>query len=136
MYEILEIIKYNLNKDIFVPIYTAFDNIHIRDKEKIFTVIGIDCYEEMNPIYTDNYIFTPVKADLAVNIYAPPNCSQEQLHLYYHEHFESPIVRMCGLNSRLMNISISPDTKLCRLKLKAVIKLNCMKKQKINEEGN
>ena len=38
-------------------IYTAFDAVPIRDKGEFFTVLSIDGYEAMPPIYTNNKIY-------------------------------------------------------------------------------
>ncbi|MBO5163756.1 MAG: hypothetical protein J6B75_04845 [Ruminococcus sp.] len=108
-------------------IYTAFDAVPIRDKGEFFTVLSIGGYEAMPPIYTNNKIYMPVKAELTVTVLAPEKCSQEEIYDYYSLYFEASVNKLCGLSSTLKKIDVSIDKALNRLALKSVVKLNCMK---------
>ena len=108
-------------------IYTAFDALPVRDKGKFFTVLSIGEYETLTPIYTDTTVYMPVKAELAVKVFAPENCSQQALCEYYSTNFERAVDKLCGMSSRLLRLDVTMDKTLGRLMLKAVLKIGGMK---------
>lgn len=108
-------------------IYTSFDAAPIRDKGRYFTVLDISRYEAAPPIYTDDKIYMPIKAELTVTVLAPEKYTKEQIYDYYELYFETAVNRLCGLSSNLKQIDVSIDKNLNRLALKAVVKVNCIK---------
>ena len=127
MVEILAKIKQTLEENGVENVYSAYDAVPVQDKGKFFAVLGFGGYEAQNPIQTQTKIYMPVKCDLTLTVYAPMNTTQEELYGYYHYNFAKTIDSICGLCSRLKSLDVSPDSKLNKLTLKAVVKLNCMK---------
>ena len=127
MVEILSQIRKALEEKGVVNVCEAYDALPVRDKGEYFVVVGAGEYEALNPIRTAEKIYMPVKCDVTFTVYAPMNTTQEQLYGYYRYNLESTVDSMCGLCSRLKSVKVSPDSKLNRLTLTAVMKISCMK---------
>lgn len=127
MKELISQVKQAFTANGGVNIYTSFDALPVRNKGRFFTVLGIEAYEELNPIYSAETISVPVKAEVTVSVLAPENSTQDQLYDYYADNFEQAADKLCGLSSCLKSIDIDMDKKLSRLVLKAVLKVSGMK---------
>lgn len=108
-------------------IFTAYDAIPVRDKGKYITILSVSGYEAMNPIYTDTSVYMPVKCNMEITVAAPVNTTYEQIYDYFYGNFDSVLNSICGISNRLKTIEITPDSKLGRLTLKAVMKISAMK---------
>lgn len=125
-----EIIK--ISKDIFkecgnIDLYTSYDAIPVKDKERFFTVISVAKYETFDPIYSDNYFYLPVEAEIKLTALAPQGASADELFDYYNKYLADGIDRLSGMKNGLKNMSVAPDTVSKRLALTAVFRIDAIK---------
>lgn len=125
-----EIIK--ISKEIFkeygdIDLYTSYDAIPVKDKERFFTVISVTKYETFDPIYSDNYFYLPILTEIKLTVLAPQGTSADELFDYYNKHIEEGINHLSGLKNGLRSMSVAPDTVSKRLALTAVFQIDAIK---------
>ncbi len=100
-------------------IYSAFDNIPAAYKgRELFTVVGIESFECNTPIYSQYAVFIPFKAEVCVNIAAPPDCSAERLYDYFDKHILPAFEDISSLTCSLKKLVIKKESTLGKLVLR------------------
>lgn len=127
MDEIINIIKERFAEYSDIEPYTSYDAIPVRDKGHFFTVVSAAKYETSAPIYSDNYFYLPVIAEIKLTVLAPQGASANELFAYYNKHIEETVNRIIGKKNGLKNMTVAPDTVSKRLTLTAAFQLDAIK---------
>lgn len=99
-------------------VYSAFDAVDIQRKSKgIFSVAEIRSFSSSVPIYSQNYVYIPFKADISLRITAPESWTMDRLYTYFDELIAPAVKSMSSLNSSINDITIKPDSNIHRLVL-------------------
>lgn len=103
-------------------VFTCFDNIPISEKGSgIFTVVGIEGFESYAPIYSEEKIYIPFRADSAISITAPKKFSMTQLYAYFDEKILPALSNTGGMTCSIKGVAIKNDRNIGKLSLKCRI---------------
>lgn len=119
MRDILNDVKAALAKHNKDGIYFAFDTVPSDRKGETYTLLGINSYEAMTPVYSQYTVFMPFKAEIEITVSAPMLTPMSALYGYFEEKIQPAIDDMSGLSGKLCRLSIKQDSNLKRFLLTA-----------------
>lgn len=117
--EIISAVTENLKALGNIEVCSAFDNIPAECKKGIYAVVSIKSFESTAPIFSEHFVYLPVKAKVEISLIAPPETTAAELYGVFDSNILPFADSMASMRSSLSSMAIKTDSNLNRLVLKS-----------------
>lgn len=102
-----------------IKVYSAFDNIPAECKKGVYAVVSMKSFESTAPIFSEHFVYIPVKAKTEISLLAPPDTTAAELYEIFDSNILPLADSMAGMSCSLSSLAIKADSNLNRLVLKS-----------------